>query len=122
MFSSFVTGTLGFKPTRIDPDVYYKRNIRTDGTPYYEYLLAYVDDVLAISLDPKAIVEEIGKSFTIKDNKYGPPETYLSANIERVQLDDESNAWSMLSRHYVNNLIKTVEDLLRDDRWSSKTH
>jgi hypothetical protein len=76
MFSSFVTRTLGFKPTRIDPDVYYKRNFRTDGTTYYEYLLVYVDDVLAISLDPKAIMEEIGKSFTTKDNKYGSPETY----------------------------------------------
>ena len=26
----------------------------------------YVDDLLAISLDPKAIMEEIGKAFTIK--------------------------------------------------------
>ena len=99
-----------------------------DGTPYYEYLLVYVDDVLAISIDPKAIMEDIGKSFTIKDSKYGPPETYLGANIEKVQLDDGLNAWSMHSRHYVRNLIKTVEDLLQEDgrqlkgRWSSKSH
>ena len=68
MFSSFVTETLGFKPTRIDPDVYYRRNYCKNGTPYYEYLLVYVDDVLAFSLDPKAIMEDIGKSFTIKDS------------------------------------------------------
>ena len=36
-------------------------------------------------------------SFTIKDGKYGPPETYLGANIEKVQLDDGLNAWSMHS-------------------------
>ena len=59
MFSNFLTETLGFKPTRIDPDVYYRKNYRTDGTPYYKYLLVYIDDVLAISLDPKAIMEEI---------------------------------------------------------------
>ena len=99
MFSSFVTETLGFKPTLIDPDVYYRKNYRNDGTPYYEYLLLYVDDVLAISLDPKAIMEEIGRSFTIKDGKYGPPKTYLGANIEKVQLDDASNALSMHSRY-----------------------
>ncbi len=39
MFSNFVTETIGFSPTRIDPDVYYKKNYRKDGTPYYEYLL-----------------------------------------------------------------------------------
>jgi hypothetical protein len=52
MFSSFVTETLGFSPTHIDPDVYYKKNYHSDGTAYYEYLLVYIDDVLAISLDP----------------------------------------------------------------------
>jgi hypothetical protein len=92
MFSSFVTETLGFSPTRIDPDVYYKKNYRSDGTAYYEYLLVYVDNVLAISLDPKAIMEDIKKYFTIKDDKYGPPDTYLGSNIEKVQLDDGPHA------------------------------
>ena len=115
MFSSFVTETLGFSPTRIDPDVYYKKSSRSDGTEYYEYLLVYVDDVLAISLDPKAIMDTIGKYFTIKDNKYGQPETYLGANIEKVQLDDGSDAWSMHSQHYVKSLVQTIEDLLGED-------
>ena len=41
MFSSFVTGVLGFKPTCIDPDVYYRKNYWMDGSPYYEYLLVF---------------------------------------------------------------------------------
>ena len=66
MFSSFVTETLRFNPTRIDPDVYYRKNYRSDGTAYYKYLLlVYVDDVLASSLDPKAIMEDIKMHFMI---------------------------------------------------------
>ena len=45
MFSNFVTNTLGFTPTRIDPDVYYRKGIRPNGDAYYEYMLVYVDDL-----------------------------------------------------------------------------
>ena len=46
-------------------------------------------------------MKDIGKQFTIKDDKYGAPTTYLGANIEKFQLDDGSYAWSMTSKHYV---------------------
>ena len=39
MFSDFIQKTLGFTPTRIDADVYIRRNTKPDGVPYYEYLL-----------------------------------------------------------------------------------
>jgi len=112
MFSHFIINTLGFLPTRIDPDVYYRKNCRPNGEAYYEYVLVYVDDVLAISHDPTTIMKGIGEHFTIKDDKYGEPTTYLGANIERIQLDDGSWAWSMTSEHYVKNLIETVSPLL----------
>ena len=115
MFSHFIINTLGFLPTRIDPDVYYRKNCRPNGEAYYEYVLVYVDDVLAISHDPTTIMKGIGEHFTIKDDKYGEPTTYLGANIERIQLDDGSWAWSMTSEHYVKNLIETVSDLLAED-------
>ena len=115
MFSHFIINTLGFLPTRIDPDVYYRKNYRPNGEAYYEYVLVYVDDVLAISHDPTTIMKGIGEHFTIKDDKYGEPTAYLGANIERIQLDDGSWAWSMTSEHYVKNLIETVSDLLAED-------
>ena len=46
MFSTFITEKLGFKSTRIDPDVYIRRNNKDSGEAYYEMLLVYVDDVL----------------------------------------------------------------------------
>jgi hypothetical protein len=60
-------------------------------------------------------METINKYFTIKDNKYGPPDTYLGSNVEKVQLDDGSYAWSMHSQHYFKSLVQTIEDLLGED-------
>ena len=77
---------------------------------------------------PKAIMEDIKKYFTIKDDKYGSLDTYLGSNIEKVQLDDGSYAWRMHSQHYVKSLIQTIEDLLLEDgrelkgTFKQKTH
>jgi hypothetical protein len=60
-------------------------------------------------------MKEIGRQFTIKDDKYGEPTTYLGANIEKVQLEDNTYAWSMTSKHNVKNLIETISDLLAED-------
>ena len=49
MFSEFIINIMGFKPTRANADVYMPRNVHHGGTPYYEYLLVYVDDVLVAS-------------------------------------------------------------------------
>ena len=43
---------LGFQSTVADPDVWRRPAIKPDGEEYYEYVLCYVDDVLAISYDP----------------------------------------------------------------------
>ena len=51
---------MGFTPTCQDPDVYHHEAQKLDGTKCYELLLVYVDDILAISHDPKAIIDHIG--------------------------------------------------------------
>ena len=53
MFLEFIINSMGFKPTRADADAYIRRNLRNGGTPYYEYLLVYLDDVLVISHAPE---------------------------------------------------------------------
>ncbi len=73
MFKDFIEAKLGFKSSRADPDMYYRRNAQNDGSAYYELLLVYVDNVLAISHDPKKITEKIGMRFKIKNDEYGPP-------------------------------------------------
>ena len=60
--------------------MYIRINIREKGTLYYELLVFYVDDVLAVSHLPEIIMKSIGLAFDIKDNNYGPSTTYLGSN------------------------------------------
>ena len=95
--------------------MYWRRNTKQDGSAYYELLLVYVDDVLAVSHDPKAIMEMIGKRFEIKNDEYGPPSRYLGGDIEKFHLPDGTSAWSMTSCSYVKAAVDTVKDLLAED-------
>ena len=54
---------LGFKSTEADPDVWLRPAVKPDGEEYYEYVLCYVDDILAISYDPDRIMKQISEEF-----------------------------------------------------------
>ena len=115
LFAAFITNGLSFQPTKIDPDVYMRKNHRNGGSPYYEYLLVYVDDVLVISHSPAEVMEQIGKEFEIKNKEYGPPTSYLGAGISKVQLSTGETCWSMDSKKYVKAAIQVIQDLLAED-------
>jgi len=66
MFSHFIQEDLKFTPTRIDPDVYMRKNFNAHNQPYWEYLLVYVDDVLALSHDPEPLMKGIGRDLKPK--------------------------------------------------------
>ena len=106
---------MGFTPTQADPDIYRCPAQKPDGTKYYELLLVYVDDILAVSHDPKAIIDHIGTVYEIKAGSAGPPDSYLGAQIYKHSLPDRRWAWAMSSVKYVKNAIKTVETLLNED-------
>ncbi len=71
--------------------------------------------MLAISHDPAKIMEKIGMRFEIKNDEYGPPKTYLGADVEKFQLPDGSISWSLLSTSYVTSAIETVKTLLAEE-------
>jgi hypothetical protein len=54
---------------------------KPDGTPYYEYVLIYVDDILAISHDPNSIMDSLAKYYTLKTGSAKAPDKYLGAQI-----------------------------------------
>lgn len=54
---------LGFKSSVADPDVWLRPATKPDGEKYYEYILAYVDDVMAISYDPVRVMNQIQEKF-----------------------------------------------------------
>ena len=47
---------------------------RGDGKMYYEYLMMYVDDILVISCDAQALLNEVQGTFKFKDDKIDVPE------------------------------------------------
>jgi hypothetical protein len=114
MFCTLITGSLNFKPTQADPDVYIWKNFRA-GQPYYEYLLVYVNDVLVVSHAPEEVMKSIREQFEIKNGEFGPPMKYLGAGISQVQLNDGNMCWSMESQKYVKAAIDTINALLLED-------
>jgi hypothetical protein len=45
--------SMGFTSTMADPDVWLRAAMKADGESYYEYILMYVDDILAMSCDAR---------------------------------------------------------------------
>ena len=113
---------LGFKSCPTDPDVWMRPAEKSDGSPYYEYVLLYVDEALAIGERAEKILrEEIGRYFELKEESVGPPSLYLGARVRKVVLENGAEAWAFSSSQYVQAAVKNVEDHLSKDenkRWS----
>jgi hypothetical protein len=71
---------LNFKPTIADPDVWYRAACKADGFEYHEYILVYVDDILALLLSPNNIMETIRKAYRLKEDPTIPT-TYLGEHL-----------------------------------------
>ena len=81
-----------------------------DKSPYWEFVLLYVDDALCISTDPKSVLEkEIRKYWTLKAGSLGPPKIYLGNKVSKVMLANGITTWSFSSSQYIQNAIKNVE-------------
>jgi hypothetical protein len=100
---------LGFESCRADPDVWIRRASKPDGTQHYEYVLFYVDDALAISLDLKSILLKIDKYFPMKPDSVVPPDIHLGATISKATLPDGTQAWAMSSSKHAQEAIKNVK-------------
>ena len=93
---------LGYEPCRADPDLWFKAQVRPDNIfEYYEYVLLYVDDSLAISHDATAALDWMEKFFMMKKGSIRYPDIYLGAKLRKVQLDNGVFAWGMIPAKYV---------------------
>jgi hypothetical protein len=106
---------IGFVSTTVDPDVWIQPAAHEDRYDYYKMLLVYVDDVLAISHEPKKLIDTIGEYYKVKVGSDKEPDVYLGANVEKVQMSDGREVWATSPHDYVKNAIKTVEGLLAED-------
>ncbi len=93
-----------------------RKAIKPNGDHYWEYVLIYVDDALAVSHDPKAIMDHLATKYTLKEGSVGPPTEYLGAQISSFKVPDaygsEKTCWSMSSDKYVKQAVADVERTL----------
>ena len=107
---------LGYKQSRADMDVWLKPETNpVNGEEYYAYILVYVDDLLHIHHEPKKFMDALQKVYRLKDDSLGPPSRYLGANVEKVQLEDGSTAWSTTSEEYCRAAIENLEQELEGE-------
>ena len=60
---------IGYTPSKADPDVWIRLAVKPDGSEYYEMVLCYVDDVLAISDMPMRTMDSIRSVLKLEDER-----------------------------------------------------
>ena len=102
---------MGFKSSKADPDVWMRPHTKPDGEAYYEYVLVYVDDLLAISIDATSVIREVAEQFKLKNDKITPPDVYLGGRLVKKNLNGRE-VWTMSSIDYVKAIVKNLEERL----------
>ena len=104
---------MGFQSCKADNDVWLREGTRSDGTEYWQYVLLYVDDILAIMEAPETFIRrELGIRFTVKPSSIGPPTQYLGNKVSSVELANGAKCWSFSSSQYIQNAVRNVEEYL----------
>ena len=100
---------LGYEQCRANLDLWFKAQVRLyESFDYYEYVLMYVDDSLAISHDAMDALDRMYKLFVMKKVSIGDPDIYLGAKRCKVQLDNGVFAWGMSPAKYVQEAVRNV--------------
>ena len=114
--------TCEFTMCYADNDVWMRPAVKADGTKYYEYVLIYTDDILAISMNPKEIMAMLDQHYLIKPESIGPPTRYLGAKIGRFKIEgDDVEKWTISAEDYLKNQIKELEKWLVANNMKLKT-
>ena len=79
---------MGFIPSLADPDVWMRPAVKEDSFKYWEYILAYVDNVLCISHQPLSAMKRLQESFKMKGDKIEKPTDYLGAALSQFENSD----------------------------------
>ena len=104
---------MGFESCKADPGIWFQPAMQLDdGFKYYEYVLLYVDDCLAISHDAISVLKQLDKYFQMKPGSIGDPDIYLGAKLRSVRLSNGVKCWSMSSAKYVQEPVRNIEDFI----------
>jgi hypothetical protein len=98
-----------FRSCLADPDVWYPIAKKDNEEEFYEYLLVYTDDLLAVATNPKAILDNVNLFFHLKLESVGHPNIYLGLKVSKAKLANGIECWCNSSCQYVREAIKNTE-------------
>ena len=107
--------SLGYKSSKATADVWMKQDLNKNGYLYYKYMLCYVDDLLHIGFKTKEDMDALNMIYLFKGG-FGPPDRYLGANVDKVQLKDGRVVWSTNCVDYLKSAIENVDNPLGVDK------
>jgi hypothetical protein len=72
---------------------------------YYEYVLAYTDGILAVSMNSTNIL--VDQHYMLNSNSIGPPTQYFGAQIGKYTIPDnpDNPKWHMSSENMLRKLL-----------------
>ena len=115
-FRSFMAKKLdemGLKSSKGDFDIWMRPAIKGNGIEYYEYVMLYVDDVMASSHNALDLMKELGRGIKYKNDLIEPPSNYLGAQLKKKTLPNGMPCWSLSSDKYVNAAIDNVDESVK---------
>ena len=109
---------MGYNSCLDDPDLWISLiKWSSDGFEHYEYVLLYVNDVLAISDDPTEVLQNIDKYFGLNPGSLAEPSIYLSAKLKLMKMENWLVAWSLSVSKYTQETMKNMEQYFKDNIW-----
>ena len=108
---------IGFKYIPADLDVWLRPEIKTDGEESYEYVLVYVDNILAIQMNPTKILKGMeGKTVRYKNRNIAPPKMYLGARLKQKMMNGHMFQ-TITSYDYVVAAVQIIKDVVKYKMW-----
>ena len=71
-----------------------------------------MDDILAISMQPRYVMKDIKRRFKFKNDKVEAPSSYLGAGL-RKKVINGWDCWTVTSFDYVKSAVATVEEAVK---------
>ena len=112
MIASYLRYEMKFQMCLADNDIWFRPDIKKDGTKYYTYISIYVDDILICSEDTHSYMAKLGAKFSLKPESLKEPSIYLGADFKRRRLNDDSEIWITSSNSYLKEALRVSSGLL----------
>ena len=93
---------------------------KSDVIENYDYILIYVDEVLAIGDDSEEVLKWVDKYFGLKPGLLADLNIYLSERVKLVELPNDFMAWSLRPSNFVQEVVNNIETYMREnigERW-----